>query len=338
MSQNWKKVIETFFGVTISGVLLYFGFRQIQISAVLEVLRMANYWWIVPAIFCYLGALLMRTVRWKILIWQQENHHFVELLPAMAIGRASNNLLPLRLGEGVRVYLLSLFNHIRWPFGAATLIVERVFDGIAMLVFIVSAAIIGEIPSGPLQGTFILAFLLFGFIIGLLTLFVFHPTLFMRLVDFFTTYLVPQKFRSSVKNVFSQFFEGFLVIQNPLSISLVLLCSVAVWVFELGVYRLVMNCFGFGVDFHTLLLMSAASNLGTALPSGAANLGTFDSPGIWVLTSLANLSNQIAAPYMLTLHATLWVTETGIGMIFMAVTGISMKQMLRPDLQGELPS
>ena len=82
-----------------------------------------------------------------------------------------------------------------------------------------------------------------------------------------------------------------------------------------------MNSFGFGVDLHQLLLMSGAANLGTALPSGPGNVGTFDAPSILVLTRVGILENT-AISYQTLLHAVLWCTETLAGLWFMWRSGL----------------
>lgn len=71
-----KKAINYTLCIAISGVLLYFGLRQIQLTSVIETLKAGHYWFVLPAMVCYLGAFLMRTLRLRLLIWQKENHRF----------------------------------------------------------------------------------------------------------------------------------------------------------------------------------------------------------------------------------------------------------------------
>jgi hypothetical protein len=67
--------------------------------------------------------------------------------------------------------------------------------------------------------------------------------------------------------------------------------------------------------------MSGAANLGTALPSGPGNVGTFDLPAILVL-QLSSVSKNVAISYQTLLHAVLWCTETFAGLWFMWRSGL----------------
>jgi len=121
-------------------------------------------------------------------------------------------------------------------------------------------------------------------------------------------------------------------VKSAATLTLVLLFSVCVWTAETISYRLLMNAFGFSISFHQLLLMSGAANLGTALPSGPANVGTFDAPAIEVLRRVG-IPKDIAISYQTLLHAVLWCTETLTGLWFMWRTGLG-----RSDLERELPA
>ena len=65
----------------------------------------------------------------------------------MASGAACNNLLPAHLGEVVRVYLLGYESNISKSTILATLIVERIFDVIAVLLLITIALTMIDIDA-----------------------------------------------------------------------------------------------------------------------------------------------------------------------------------------------
>ena len=120
----------------------------------------------------------------------------------------------------------------------------------------------------------------------------------------------------------------WLVLALVLTLTLVLFFSIVVWSAETLSYRLLMNSFGFGVDLHHLLMMSGAANLGTALPSGPGNLGTFDAPAILVLTGVG-IPQSAAIGYQFLLHAVLWCTETFAGLGFMWRGGLGKADLER---------
>jgi uncharacterized membrane protein YbhN (UPF0104 family) len=75
------------------------------------------------------------------------------------------------------------------------------------------------------------------------------------------------------------------------------------------------------------MLMNGIVNLSTTLPSAPGYIGTFDAPGIALLTAYG-IAPAIAAGYTLVLHATLWLPITLVGGYFFAKEGINWSKEL----------
>jgi uncharacterized protein (TIRG00374 family) len=88
--------------------------------------------------------------------------------------------------------------------------------------------------------------------------------------------------------------------------------TVVIWLLETGKYWFVMHAFQFRVNFFALMLMNGIVNLATTLPSAPGYVGTFDAPGIALLSAYGVLP-VIAASYTLVLHAALWFPITALG-------------------------
>ena len=326
LSVNWKVLA----GLLISGVSLYIAVRSLEPTRVWEAFRAAQYRWIVPAVFLYLFALVARTARWRALLKAERCIPLRDLLPTMAMGRGANNIYPFRTGEIVRVLLLNRRHSVSVAGGFAAILVERIFDGLTMILFLLLAALIGGIPS-YLRYVVWAASGIFGVAIASVCAVVVWPSVVQQIADWFIDHLVPQRFWAQIKHIVERFIAGLSSIRSIGTLILVLLFSVSVWTAETISYRLLMNSFGFSVDVHQLLMMSGAANLGTALPSGPANVGTFDAPAIEVLSRIG-IPRNTAISYQVLLHAVLWCTETFVGFWFMWRTGLA-----QADLKRALP-
>ena len=82
-----------------------------------------------------------------------------------------------------------------------------------------------------------------------------------------------------------------------------------------------MHAFPFQVSFFALMLMNGIVNLATTLPSAPGYVGTFDAPGIALLTAYG-VPGEIAAGYTLVLHVALWVPITALGAYYFAREGM----------------
>jgi len=318
---NWRVIL----GLLVSGVCLYIAVQDLQPAEVWRAFRQAHYLWIVPAVALYIFALVARTARWQALLSSERRVPLRELLPTMAMGRGANNVYPFRTGEIVRVLLLRQRNGVPAAAGLASILVERVFDGLTMILFLILAALIGGLPD-YLRYIVWAAAAVFGAALALVYAMVLWPVPIQRLAEWLIARLTPQRFRPRLRDVAGRFIRGFVSIRSVLTLTLVLIFSIAVWTAETASYRLLMNSFGFGVDLHHLLLMSSAANLGTALPSGPGNLGTFDAPAVLVLTRVGVAQNA-AISYQTLLHAVLWCTETFAGLWFMWRSGLGKSDL-----------
>jgi hypothetical protein len=320
LRRNWKIVA----GVLVSTLSLIISIRTFDLTAIWQALRVARYPWVVPGVMLYLGALAARTLRMMILFRRERSISFHPLLATMAMGRGANNIYPFRVGEVVRWALFNRLNHISGPLALASIVIERVFDGLTMLLFLVVVALTGGIPPEWRELAWG-ALGLFGIALAGIYALVLWPERFQSLTALVTSRLVPSRFRRQTQDAANRLILSFATVRSAGSVTMVLLCSLLVWSFETLMYRTMMEPFGFEVGFHRLMLMSAAANLATSLPSAPGNIGTFD--GAVILTLKPEIGESLAIAYVSLLHAVLWSTETFAGLYFMWRTGTRGREL-----------
>ena len=318
--QNWKVIL----GTAISILSLAISIRTFDLGEIWRALQQAHYPWIIPAVLLYLGALAARTMRMKVLFRPERIIPFNELLATMSMGRGANNIYPLRVGEIVRWALFNRLNTISGSLALASILIERVFDGLTMLLFLVVVIFTGGIPA-QWQNVAWGALALFGIALGGIYALVLWPRQVQALTDWLIEHLVPAPFRERLQQISTQLVLSFATIKSVTSLTWVLAFSITVWTFETAMYRTMMIAFGIDVTFHRLLLMSAAANLATSLPSAPGNIGTFD--GAVILTLKPGVGESLSIAYISLLHAALWSTETFAGLYFMWRTGTGRQEL-----------
>ena len=87
-------------------------------------------WWSI------LGAVWARTWRWHYLLRPLKRVPLGRLFPIVVIGYMGNNVYPARAGEFIRAYVLKRNEDVSASASFATIVVERIFDGIVMLIFV----------------------------------------------------------------------------------------------------------------------------------------------------------------------------------------------------------
>jgi hypothetical protein len=131
-----------------------------------------------------------------------------------------------------------------------------------------------------------------------------------------------------------RFLQGTGSLRSPRDVLMVFLTSVVIWLFETGKYWFLMHAFPFEVSFFTLMLMNGIVNLATTIPSAPGYIGTFDAPGIAVLTAYG-VDKATAAAYTLVLHVALWLPITALGAYYLLREGVDWWRGVK-ELEAEV--
>lgn len=321
-------------GIVISAVLLYFALRQQSLDQVWETLKTAHYWWILPGIAVYFIGVWVRSWRWHYLLRPVKNVSTTAMFPVVCIGYFGNNIYPARAGEVLRAVVLKRREGVPVSASLATVIVERVFDGVVMLAFVFlnlpevtrlkdSSGFLGSIQSLAIWGAVIFIGVLAVFILAAM-----FPHQTEKIIHSIFDRLLPEKWREKVYPVVTRFLTGLESLRSPKDVLMVFFTSVLIWLLETGKYWFVMHAFNFQVSFFALMLMNGIVNLATTIPSAPGYIGTFDAPGIAVLAAYG-VPKEIATGYTLVLHAALWLPITVLGAYFFTREGIKWDKALQ---------
>ena len=128
-------------GAAVTAAFLTLLMVRMDLSDVGSSFAEGNYAYVVPAIAVYFVALYFRAYRWGFLLRPLRSLSTRRLFPVVAVGYMANNLLPVRLGELGRSYYLARREPVSASTALATIIVERVFDGLVLLFLLVVAAL-----------------------------------------------------------------------------------------------------------------------------------------------------------------------------------------------------
>ena len=317
-------------GVLISVVFLWVALRSLKLSDVWSALSTANYWWLIPGVAVYFVGVWARAWRWHYLLRQLKSISTRKMFPIVTIGYMGNNIYPARAGEVLRAYVLRREAGVPVSASLATIVIERIFDGVVMLMFIFfnlgaltrltgSSGLAGNIQTVALLGTAAFSAALMMFLAAAL-----FPRQSLGLYHRWVAPRLPERARAKVTGILESFWTGLEALRSPSNILMVFLTSVVIWLLETGKYWFVMHAFdftGYTGGFFGLMLMNGIVNLATTIPSAPGYVGTFDTPGIAVLSAFG-LNPAVAAGYTLTLHAALWLPITLLGAYFMARAGL----------------
>jgi uncharacterized protein (TIRG00374 family) len=321
-------------GIAISLFFIWLALRGLELNTVYGYLRAANYWWILPGIAIYFGAVWARTWRWHYLLRPIKVIPLYRLFPIVCIGYFGNNVYPARIGEVLRAIALRATERVSISSSLAMIIIERVFDGLVMLLFVFFALpFVGtqHIPQ-IYRTTIILASLLFGAALLVFLWMAMDRERATRIYHTLADRLIPARFRSPIDGFYDRFLAGLAFLRSPRDVLMVFVASVVIWLMETVKYWFVMQAFKFSVSFIGLMLMNGVVNLTTTLPSAPGYIGTFE-VGARVLEALG-VDYGLAFGYTIVLHAALWFPITILGAFFAWRLGVKWSDVSRASDQA----
>jgi uncharacterized protein (TIRG00374 family) len=239
----------------------------------------------------------------------------------VVIGYMGNNVYPFRAGEVLRSYVLRSREEVAMSASLATVVVERVFDGLVMLMFVFAALPLAPLPNDNLRRVIILASVLFFGALLFFFVLAAMPQRALRFSEILANAFLPERLGIPLLEMTQRFLEGLEALRSFRYVIMIFATSVVIWLLETIKYWFIMHAFDFEVSFFALMLMNGVVNLATTLPSAPGYIGTFDAPGIAIL-EMYGVDAIIAAAYTLVLHAALWLPITLLGIYYMFREGM----------------
>jgi hypothetical protein len=326
-------------GVLVSILFIWLALRGLQLEDFWGAVKQADYIWLVPGIGVYFVGVWVRAWRWHYLLGPIKKIPTGTMFPITTIGYMGNNVYPARAGEVLRAVILKRKEGVSVSASLATIIVERIFDGVVMLAFVfvnlpelakltAASGFVGNIQQAALVGT--------GVFLGALVVFLLaamFPHAAAGAGLWVIGHFTPKRLHTRIIGIMTKFLDGLASLRSPFNALMVFFTSVVIWLLETGKYWFVMHAFDFSVSFFALMLMNGIVNLATTIPSAPGYIGTFDAPGIAVLTAYG-VEHSTAAGYTLVLHVALWLPITLLGAYYLAREGIHWSDEIRDELAG----
>ena len=331
------KKSHAFLGIVISLLFLFLAFRNSDFGEILEQMRGLETWPLFLGLPILYAAYGVRVIRWRYLLLPLGKIGYHTLFSSIMIGFMSLNILPFRIGEFVRAYVLGRHTNLSKSSVFATIIVERIFDGFAMIfIMLTSLSFLPfSLDESALDWIRVFAYLgLFFFLLALALVLLIrlkYPTI-IRLVEKLP--FPSPKIRRKTVRIIQSFAAGLSIIGGFRRFLTITLCSLLVWVVTALYYWTMMFGFikmsggslGAEAGFAGSLFLTGALALGIMIPAGPAFIGTFELVCIAALTALG-IDAPIAGSYAIVVHAAQFVPITLTGLLYLYFQEFNLKEI-----------
>jgi glycosyltransferase 2 family protein len=328
LKPGWRAAV----GGVLSAALIYWTLHGISPAEVARRLSEADPLLFAGAIICATAIFPVRALRWRTILEPVASRiPFGPLWRATAIGMMVNNVLPARAGEFARAYALKKEAQVPFATGLASLVVDRLFDAIVLLLLAALALFDPELSgTQTIAGRPLSSFatgagaVVLVLVVGTYVL-IFFPTQLLKLFELFARRVSPSV-EERGRRVLETFMQGLSVLRSPGRFAAVFGWSVAHWLLNgLGIW-LAFKAVGINAPFSAALFIQAFIALGTAVPAAPGFFGVFEYMSVQGL-SVYGVGRGQAATWAIGYHLFSFIPITLIGAYYFTRLGVKLRDL-----------
>ena len=329
--------LRTAFVSILALALVVWFLRHANIADVYAQLRRARMDLLVLGFVFVMATYWARAIRWQYLLEPVGQTRFRTVLRTTVIGFAALAVLPARVGDVLRPYLLARQEGLPTTATIATVVMERVLDLIAVLVLL--AIYVWGFTGGstlpprllnPIKVSAALAAGASGVLMAMMWVLATHPE---RIGAFAAAIarILPGRLSERVGQLASTFSSGFAAAREPRALLLAMLWSFPLWLAIAAEAWAVTVAFGIAMPFVGTFLLQAMLVIGVAVPT-PGGVGSYHEAYRLGVTTFFGAPNDRAVAAAIVTHAISFVPVVLLGAVFMAQDGLSVSSLT--DLAG----
>ena len=324
-----RRYVRTVAVLTLAVVLMAFFLRDADLERVAAAVAGARWDLLAVALGVTCATYVVRVIRWRWLLRPLGKVRFRVALRATVMGFAASALLPGRVGELLRPYVLARREGLSATAALATIVIERLLDLIALMALL-GAAVLSESPGtdagagllGAVRSGAAVAALAAVTGLGAAFLAAGHADRVTDAVDRMHAFL-PARLSGALTRIASRFVEGFGVLRDYRVLAAAFGWSLVHWAMVAFVLWLVTVAFDIPLPASGAFVLMMLTVFGVAVPT-PAGVGSYHAAYQAGATLLYGAPATAAVAAALVLHAMSFLPVIVVGVIFMTQEGVRL--------------
>lgn len=308
-------------GYSLSAGCLIFVLWGYPFSELVVRIRELDWRWVILGVAADLGTYVIHAWRWNTVLNPVVRPRFWRTVQAIYIGLFANEVLPLRTGEVIRCYLAAVWNNLRLSLSLASAGVERILDGLWMLVAFVITANYVKVPEGVRISVEILAVLVF---LGVAAMF-----WALRRKQEAHAVFAESRWASGFRHII----EGLHLMGDRRTLMRAFVISFLYLALQILPYFALLKADHFDLGFWTAAGILTLVRLGTVIPNAPGNLGVFQLSCVKAM-GLFDVEANDAKTFSFILFFALTMPLLIGGAVATALTGLNLGELRERARRG----
>lgn len=307
-------------GLTISGAALVLALLGIDLRQVAETLAQAEYLYLIPATVAMLTYLVIRSVRWRLLLGSAVS--LSRCFWVTGIGYLVSNVLPFRLGDPARAVVIGRGGQVSTAAALSTVVVERVLDMLMVVALLAGVTPFVSGVGGAISAGLVAGGAALGASAVLLTL-AFRPDWGQRAVRWVLGW-IPRLDPERWARMLDGLFEGLAPLRSGRRGLALLAWSLVTWACVVAFYWAMLRAFLPRPPALAAPFLVCVLGLGMAVPSSPGAVGVFHAVARYGLTAPFDVPTDQAVTVAFAVHAFQYVLMCLLGLVGLARESLSL--------------
>lgn len=284
-------LLRWFAGLAVSAVFLWLAFRAVNPGEIWQEIAGADQRYLIPATACTTLTQVLRGIRWKLCFEKADRVTFLQSNAAYGVGAlAGQTVVPGRLGDLVRVWVLRQVSAASASKALGTLVVERLSDMFAVVLMLSLLLPLFSLPG------WIKLIDAFAAAIAVVALVVVY--LMARRSETLRQpgWVAGRRPFEVAFRILLQIVRGFSAVRDPRRAALILLASAGLWLSQTGTYAISFASVRIPLGWKEGALTTGVLALTAIIPTGPGFAGSFEL-ATQQLLALFNVDRTLATGY-----------------------------------------
>ncbi|MBI1816117.1 MAG: flippase-like domain-containing protein [Deltaproteobacteria bacterium] len=309
-------------GLVLSIAFVALSLRHVDLHGLGDALGHSHWWpWYVLAPTIYLAGHVVRGVRCRTILRPHCDLNLITATNCTVIGYGANNLLPARMGEFVRAYVLGRQAGVPVSLALAITFLERILDGLTITGILLVAGLFAPLPDWGRELRWAAGLVFASATIAVALITAARP--FVLRVAQLVTARLPLALDRRITAILNRAFGATDCLRDPILTIKIVALSLTVWIVEGGMFLVVLPAFDLPMNPLWAAMALSVTNLGILIPSSPGYIGPFHYFCMQAL-QIFGVPADTALGYAIMVHLLYYVPITIWGVGALTAYGVSL--------------
>jgi len=324
---RFKKTLSILVVIIITVLALVYALWDVDFPKLKQVLAEGDYWVVLPINGLLFLFFWLKAIRWSAILRPIGRFTTLQVTPSMMIGFAGNNVLPGRIGEFMRTVVFA--RRYKKPMTSVliSIVVERLFDVIAVLVlYELAIVMLGDVPASLQIGAWLIGLLLAGILLVII-LTLWRSDSVLSLWDKVSFWL-PDGLQIWIRGAINNGIIALSSLKSPGLVAVLLVSSLLKWGLNCVIIWYSLEAYGSVVAMEITAILLAVLSLASAVPNAPGFVGATQVAFVFALRPFG-ISEEIAFAASVLYLVSQWIPVTVIGACYFVVGGLEVSEVRR---------